>query len=599
MREEMISAEKKTNIRKDMEEKSKSFPGFYSKYYEGVYGDRELQEVTTQPFWQSMRLTKRRLEAKGLQMNLSVKEHRDKKGLTGYSLNVTEDGSNFVGENRRNVVAERNYQLNGRKMRPLKDYEHMNIHMLHGIEDGENAVCPNCGHESKLSEFIDGCDFCGSQFTVKDFETKVSGFSLEENTQEKLKRTMNKTAYFLGTTTGILLVIGVICFIVLFALLANDNSGYEAVASLWGTLFAFDMVPVCLRCIIILGVMYLIWRSVLAYVYRSRIVGENIAKEVIADFSGEDFCQNLEYKLRNIHMTNDAKEVAAFAAFPLENIIEKYQDVVDCCVTRCKFIEVSDRGEAYEAKVQITMRLTLLKGRKIRTKYEKLLLTLSGRKEVVHKKEMALREYKCEGCHFSVNILEGSSCKYCGMELDYSKYGWVIKDYVVESKPANIHALASSTLIVIYLMIFASHLVYVNTDTENDNWLSLYKLVWKSYAEFLEMCESVPMPDVVDADIEQTDSKLHNDTLINTYESEGAEEVVMEYMPVLLEDGFSFFGEKVEKDCYVFYKKVEIQGDEGYLLTAILVEGDEITVAVFGDDDYAQTKSDIEIKLAP
>lgn len=36
MREEIISVEKKTNIRKDMEEKSKSFPRFYSKYYEGA-----------------------------------------------------------------------------------------------------------------------------------------------------------------------------------------------------------------------------------------------------------------------------------------------------------------------------------------------------------------------------------------------------------------------------------------------------------------------------------------------------------------------------------------------------------------------------------
>jgi hypothetical protein len=148
-------------------------------------------------------------------------------------------------------------------------------------------------------------------------------------------------------------------------------------------------------------------------------------------------------------------------------------------------------------------------------------------------------------------------------------------------------------------LIFASHLIYVNSDTEDDNWVNLYKLVWKSYAEFLEMCESVPMPDVVDADVEQIDSKLHNDTLINTYESEDAQSVVMEYLPVLLEDGFTFYGDSVEKDCYVFYRKVEIQGDEGYLLTAVLVEDENITVAVFGDDEYTQTKSDIEIKLAP
>ena len=83
------------------------------------------------------------------------------------------------------------------------------------------------------------------------------------------------------------------------------------------------------------------------------------------------------------------------------------------------------------------------------------------------------------------------------------------------------------------------------------------------------------------------------------YKAEDAQAVVMEYLPVLLEDGFTFYGEKVEKDFYLFYREVEIQGDEGYLITAILVEGEKITVAVLGDDEYKQTKSDIEEKLAP
>lgn len=52
---DIVSVEKKTFVREDMVKKSQRFPDFYSKYYNGVYGDTELQEMTTQPFWQSMR----------------------------------------------------------------------------------------------------------------------------------------------------------------------------------------------------------------------------------------------------------------------------------------------------------------------------------------------------------------------------------------------------------------------------------------------------------------------------------------------------------------------------------------------------------------
>lgn len=73
----MISAERKTSIHENMVKKAQGFPYFYSKYYDGTYDDKELKEMTTQPFWQSMRLTKRRLENKGLHLNLTLQDHKD------------------------------------------------------------------------------------------------------------------------------------------------------------------------------------------------------------------------------------------------------------------------------------------------------------------------------------------------------------------------------------------------------------------------------------------------------------------------------------------------------------------------------------------
>lgn len=581
----------------DMERMAEQFPQFYADYYKDVYDDVKLQEMTTQPFWQSMRLTKRRMLSKGLKMDLSMQNHLTKKGTGNNGIRLFDDGSNIVGTHQRNIITQRNFSLKDRRLRSKKEYEHLNIYMLQGKVEGEEATCPNCGHVCKISEFIDGCDFCGSKFSVKDFETKVSGFSMEENTEQKLKRTMGKTALTLAIITGVLMAFGALCMALLIGLLAGGNDGVAAVGSLWGLLFALDLVPVGFRCLWILLFIFIVLRVVFLHIYKSRIVGEEIVKNLMPDFSGEDFCQNLEYKLRNIHMTDNASEVAAFASCPLDKIVEKYRDVVDCNVTRCKFIGAYEQNDKYIVRVVLTMRLALLKGHRVRTKYERVMLLLSGKKNVINKKEVALREYKCSGCNSSINILEGSTCRYCSAHVDYSAYGWVIDEYQIEKRPANVHAIASSLLIMVYVLIFATHLIYVNTDTENDNWASLYKDFRRGYAELKALYESVPMPDSINSEAELMDSMYNLESLINTYKATEAKTVAINYLPVLLAEDFTFSDAASNVDFYVLHRKEVIEGDEGYLIVVVSATEDTITVAVYGDDEVAENKNGIRIEL--
>ncbi len=581
----------------DMERMAGQFPQFYSNYYKDMYDDVELQEMTTQPFWQSMRLTKRRMLSKGLKMDLTMQNHLTKKRVSNNGIRLFDDGSNIVGMHQRDIITQRIFTLNEKELRSKKEYEHLNIYMLQGKVEGENATCPNCGHVCKISEFIDGCDYCGSMFSVKDFETKVSGFSMEENTEQKLKRTMGKTALTLAIITGMLMAFGALCMVLLVGLLMGGNDGVAAVGSLWGFLFALDLVPVGFRCIWILLFVFIVLRVVFLQIYKSRIVGEEIVKKLILNFSGEDFCQNLEYKLRNIHMTDNASEVSAFASCSLEPIVEKYRDVVDCNVTRCKFIGAYEQNDEYVVRVVLTMRLAILKGSRVRTKYERIMLLLSGKKNVVNKKEVPLREYKCSGCNSSINILEGSTCRYCNAHVDYSAYGWVIDEYQIEKRPANVHAIASGILIMVYVLIFASHLIYVNTDVENDNWASLYKDFRRGYAELKALYESVPMPDSIASNAELTDSLYNLESLINTYKIEDAKMVAVNYLPVLLAEEFSFNDAASNVDFYVLYRKEVIEGDEGYLIVVVSATEDTITVAVYGDDEVAENKNGIRIEL--
>ena len=36
---------------------------------------------------------------------------------------------------------------------------------------------------------------------------------------------------------------------------------------------------------------------------------------------------------------------------------------------------------------------------------------------------------QCRGCGASVSLVEGGKCKYCGNEIDYADYDWVVVGY--------------------------------------------------------------------------------------------------------------------------------------------------------------------------
>lgn len=74
---------------------------------------------------------------------------------------------------------------------------------------GDMVICPNCGHEGKLTSYIDGCDACGAKFLVSDFETKVSGFSLEEDARQKSISNFMKAGAVVGITAISLAVLAI------------------------------------------------------------------------------------------------------------------------------------------------------------------------------------------------------------------------------------------------------------------------------------------------------------------------------------------------------------------------------------------------------
>ncbi len=82
-----------------------------------------------------------------------------------------------------------------------------------------------------------------------------------------------------------------------------------------------------------------------------------MVKQLIPGFSMQDFLQNLEYQLKNIHLTDKAEAVQPFAHCPLQGIVEDYRDVVDCILCNLTFTSAA-RTTGVRVDVTVKMRLS-------------------------------------------------------------------------------------------------------------------------------------------------------------------------------------------------------------------------------------------------
>lgn len=169
-------------LRDKMQKKVVEFSQIQNEYYTDKRNDEDITGIATQPFWQSMRLNKRRLQEK----NLTVSSERKKEPKRSIKkLREFSDGKNVVSTCEKVGVEEKKVFRNGEEIFSKKDEVKCSISLLRSAGNGDEVACPNCGAKGKIFSFIDGCDYCQSKFKVEDFEEKISAFSVEENTEKK------------------------------------------------------------------------------------------------------------------------------------------------------------------------------------------------------------------------------------------------------------------------------------------------------------------------------------------------------------------------------------------------------------------------------
>lgn len=454
----------KYKTKKAMLSKASSFLDAQNQYFSNQLNDEEMTEITTQPFWQSMHLSKKRLFEKGL-----VSETTVSKSIK--PMTFIHDASNErseIGLFNQPVKEHKKIYHNGKIIYDKKDDKIITVSAIKALGDDENACCPNCGHLGKISSYIDGCDYCNSKFSVTDFEEKLSAFCLVENTPKKVLKIFKKIALVIGILALVMGFLSIASIIVAIILDMTGASDTLESASLVIFMISAELSPFFWKVFSYTGILFVIILILAFILLGQRISNAKIVNTHLDNFSPEDFTQNLEFKLRNIHFASNAKEVNAYATFDFANVIANYKDVIECTLSKLAFKSVKEQNNTYYIDADLICSLTKYHNNKVRVESEKIAITLSAPKDLQIQNPDNIHCYYCPSCASTISLLNGGICEYCGTKLDYSKYSWMIEKYESKGKVVNPFIKIKWLLMTIYataFIIISAIILAKNSDT--------------------------------------------------------------------------------------------------------------------------------------
>ena len=524
------------DARREIEGRTGDFYEELREFYRGnEAAEQHLMEQTTQPFWQSLRLSKKRLQQHDLTMEMEMQETQPIADYEG----PKKDGYDYICQRTAPVKMKRTYYRHGNKTAYMKEPEISTASFLKADVQGDMAVCPNCGHEGKLSSYIDGCDACGAKFLVSDFETKVSGFSLEEDSRQKSISNFIKAGVTVGITAVAFVLLAICAGGIMFLLLALGRNGFNAAKAAAAMMVGIGLAPVFFHSLFFMLIIFIVMIIAMEVHRKPRVQEESKVKAQIPTFSTGDFLQNLEYQLRMIHLADRGEQVRFFTTCEPDSLIAKYRNVVDCCICGVRFLEVQKTEDGYRLRVEVKERLTLDTGRKIRNRYEKVQLELEGRREIAEGSNKPLREYKCPNCGNSVDILGGGVCEYCNTTVDYRSFGWIITSYTNLGRPENPYAGILAGALGIYVLILLVNLAITVHSEDGKETLEIWQQILTADDYLNSVYDDMIYPDDVDTSCRKiSDGEDNRFSRIEEFACTDREAVKRAYQEALLEKGF-------------------------------------------------------------
>lgn len=432
----------------DKNELMRRLSGFRKSYSDYLSNEREeanssLQNYASQLLWHSTALQKKRM----MKHNLTLEMDSVRRAYSGKSSYLREntyfDGRYKVKDVYEEISALRTIRRGGKVIRRIKDNEVAHYTLLSAKQiGGGKVICPNCGNTTTRENLLDGCDYCGTRFTIEDMKDRVDSFGLRRDfrTSASKKEAVREMMYP-WTTLIVMLPLIYFGLIGAFVYMPGTNiflrllTGLLAAGLLgllgWSlkSMFLIMVTPLLL---LIAASSKSIDRKMIYSRKQEEDMERKMADEVRRTdpfFSIQSFFGGLQNKLFAVHYAESPAEINAFSDNDLSALIKKYRNIVDVDFREMKMESYKTDENLQTATVSAVLRLLEYRRGKIKERDEKLRMMVIKDAGCKTQAVCGPSVLKCKGCGASLSLMDGKTCKYCGRDLDLKQYDWVIAQY--------------------------------------------------------------------------------------------------------------------------------------------------------------------------
>ena len=362
----------------------------------------------TQEHWYSLYLEKKRLESHNCRIQYAEYKHVNRNPLEAPETVCTfyTDGKYMICRAGQTTGILKNYMRDGAIIGQENQTYEMDYYILSSQNKDGLYICPGCGAEQSLDTLLDGCDYCKSKFDISAYEDKV--MSVMKGNSILNSRVVYADAPASAIILAVFGTIGVF-FGLMCALFTLGLSLILAAAGGVAIYFAFQIEIDANK------------NKPQATSIKYRLQDHN------PGFSEEEFIGSLDCKLKAIHYASDPKELAAFVKCNIAPYVKSYRNIVNCETGRLSYKSYQIKGDYQYLELHREIKVMQDCGNHLRPASGVVKVRLA--KKVSHKLKNDVVMYRCGGCGATISPVEGGKCGYCGNEMDYAAYDWVVVGY--------------------------------------------------------------------------------------------------------------------------------------------------------------------------
>lgn len=383
-------------------------------YTEGDTHDQNPLSTTTQEHWYSLFLERKRLDSRRIKVfyrnfigTMSPRSARESMRTDDATYMYHTQGRFLTCRMSETTKLERVFVRDNAPIYQQNLTKRMDYYVISSKTPNETYICPNCATVLDSNRLIDGCDFCGTKFSVGAFEDKVSGFY--SNLELFSSRETDSGSLFRIIPPAILIGLGIILpfypffliiFKVLFLLIGIGIAVIEQI------------------------------RSNKKGPASSSLVKRRIS-EVNPYYSNEEFLSSLDCKMKAFCYADSYSEIEPFFEKDPE-IRPMFRSVLLCesGAYRMKEFRYDDQHQY----LTLTLDLNMVCEANGKIGPVKKTVKINMRTVRNPKIKHAVTTYACSNCGGTISLVEGGRCKYCGTKMNLENYDWIITDMELVDK---------------------------------------------------------------------------------------------------------------------------------------------------------------------